>query len=361
MIPIFKPYMPQDIENELIKILNSGQLAYNRYGKEFENSLGAFIENDKIITTTTYNQALLMVLSVLDLKPGDEIIASPVSCLASNQPFAIKGLSIKWIDVNPLTSTMDVSQLKGLISSKTKAIFNNIFCGYAGDLDEVYNIGKEFGIPVIDDCIEGFGTKYKGKYTGNTGADITVFSFQTVRLPNTIDGGALAFKDEEFFEKAKLIRDYGIDRSNFRLPNGEINPDCDITLEGYGATMSEFNSYIGLKQMDKLDELFQIQNRNAESWTSLFNDSNDVKPLNINKNCKPNFWIYGVLAEDKLKFIDEMKKVGYYATGVHVNNNIYSVFNNKIDLPGVNEFMKKFVAIPSGWWITEKIIQNKEW
>lgn len=361
MIPVFKPYMPQGIEKELMEILTSGQLSYGRYGRAFENKLGAFVGNDKIVTTTTYNQALLMVLSILNLKPGDEIIASPVSCLASNQPFAIKGLSIKWIDVDPFTSTMDASQLRGMISPRTKAIFNNIFCGYAGDLDEVYSIGKEFDIPVIDDCIEGYGTKYRNKYTGNTGADITVFSFQTVRLPNTIDGGALVFSDEKRFEKAKLIRDYGIDRSKFRLPNGEINPKCDITLEGYGATMSEFNSYIGLKQLDKLDELFQIQARNADYWTTFFNDRNDVKPLDINENCKPNFWIYGVLAEDKLKFIDEMKKAGYYATGVHINNNIYSVFQNKEDLKGVNDFMNSFVAIPSGWWVDKEQIEKLSW
>lgn len=358
MIPIFKPYMPDINNKELMDILHSGQLAYGRYGKEFENKIGNFIGNDHVVTTTTYNQALLMVLSILNLKQGDEIIASPVSCLASNQPFAIKGLSIKWIDVDPLTGTMDNSKLKNLISSKTRAIFNNIFCGYAGDLDEVYKIGKEFNIPVIDDCIEGFGTKFKGKYTGNTGADITVFSFQTVRLPNTIDGGALIFKDKKLFEKAKLTRDYGIDRSKFRLSNGEINPDCDITLEGYGATMSEFNSYIGLKQMEKLDDLLHNQSFNAEAWSSFFNEKKDVKPLKTDKNCIPNFWVYGVLAEDKLKFIKEMKEKGYYATGVHVNNNIYSVFNNKADLSGVNEFMKKFVAIPSGWWVTE-IVQNK--
>ncbi len=350
MIPIFKPYMPNGIEEELMTILNSGHLAYGKHGREFESKLGAFISNDKIVTATTFNQALLMALSVLDLKPGDEIIASPVSCLASNQPFAIKGLNIKWIDVDPLTSTMDVSQLREMISPKTKAIFNNIFCGFAGDLDEVYAIGKEFGLPVIDDCIEGFGTTYKGKYTGNTGADITVFSFQTVRLPNTVDGGALAFKNEDLYQKAKLIRDYGIDRTNFRLSNGEINPDCDITLEGYGATMSEINSYIGVMQMDELENLFSIQKANAEKWEAFFSDKKDVKALSINSDCSPNYWVYGVLAEDKLAFIQEMKEAGFYATGVHVNNNIYSIFNNKIDLPGVNEFMKKFVAIPSGWW-----------
>lgn len=360
MIPIFKPFMPQDIEKGLMEILYSGQLAYSKYGKAFEKELGSFIRNDKIITTATYNHAILMALSILDLKPGDEIIASPVSCLASNQPFAIKGLTIKWIDVDPLTSTMDTSQLKDLITSNTKAIFNNIFCGFAGDLDEVYSIGKEFGIPVIDDCIEGFGTKYKGKYTGNTGSDITVFSFQAVRLPNTIDGGAIVFKDDNLFEKGKLVRDYGIDRSNFRLPNGEINPDSDINIEGYGATMSEINSFIGLKQMDRLEGLFKTQARNAEYWTNRFNDRTDIRPLHIHEKCSPNYWVYGVLAENKLKFIDEMKTAGYYATGVHINNNIYSVFNNKISLPGVNEFMKKFVALPSGWWVSENIFGNNK-
>lgn len=350
MISIFKPYMPEGIENDLGAILHSGQLAYGKYGREFETELGSFIQNSQIITTATYNQALLMLLSALDLKPADEIIASPVSCLASNQPFAIRGLNIKWIDVDPESSTMDVSLLRNLITPKTKAIFNNIFCGYAGDLEEVYKIGKEFGIPVIDDCIEGFGTKFNGKYTGNTGADITVFSFQTVRLPNTIDGGALVFKDEKLYEKAKLIRDYGIDRSNFRLANGEINPNCDIVLEGYGATMSEINSYIGLKQMRNISSLIQNQKENAQKWNSFFEDRKDAKPLTIHPNCEPNFWVYGVLAEDKLKFIQNMKDAGFYATGVHVNNNIYSVFNNKINLPGVNEFMRKFLAVPSGWW-----------
>ncbi|STD53419.1 UDP-4-amino-4-deoxy-L-arabinose--oxoglutarate aminotransferase [Empedobacter falsenii] len=350
MIPIFKPFMPQGIESELMNILNSGQLAYGKYGREFEGKLASFIGNDNVVTVATYNQALLMVLSILDLKPGDEIIASPVSCLASNQPFAIKGLSVKWIDVDPTTSTMDISKLRRMITSKTKAIFNNIFCGFAGDLDEVYKIGKEFGLPIIDDCIEGFGTQYKGNYTGNTGADITVFSFQTVRLPNTVDGGALVFKDKNLYDKAKLIRDYGIDRTTFRLPNGEINPDCDITLEGYGATMSETNSYIGVQQMDELPKLFSIQQENAEQWDAFFVDRTDVNPISIFKDCNPNFWVYGVLAENKLDFIQLMKDSGYYATGVHVNNNIYSVFGNKVDLPGVNEFMKKFVAIPSGWW-----------
>lgn len=351
MVPIFKPYMPENLSQGINEILYSGQLAFGKYGKEFEKTLSIFIDNPKILTTATYNHALLIVLSVLGLKPGDEIIASPVSCLASNQPFAVKGLKIKWVDVDPQSGMIDVAHLKNIVSMETKAIFNNLFCGYAGELDEVYKMGKEFGIPVIDDCIEAFGTEYKGKKTGNTGADMTVFSFQTVRLPNTIDGGAISFNNDEYFKKAQIVRDYGIERSNFRLENGEINPNCDISIEGYGATMSEINSYIGIHQMKEINSLLGKQNENANKWDLFFSEQSNSKRLKINKNVNPNFWVYGVLANNKTAFLEEMKTKGFNTTGVHINNNIYSVFKNNDSLLGVNEFMKNFVAIPSGWWV----------
>ncbi|MFX9003731.1 DegT/DnrJ/EryC1/StrS family aminotransferase, partial [Acinetobacter baumannii] len=96
MIPIFKPYMPTDILPELENILYSGQLAYGKYGKLFESELAKFIGNPHVISVNSYNQAMLLALSVLNLNPGDEVIASPVSCLASNQPFVIKGLKVIW-------------------------------------------------------------------------------------------------------------------------------------------------------------------------------------------------------------------------------------------------------------------------
>lgn len=343
--------MPEGIETEISEILYSGQLAYGKNGKEFEAKLSEYLGNSNILTTATYNQALLMVLSVLDLKPGDEIIASPVSCLASNQPFAVKGLKIIWADINPHSGMVDVENIKNQITGKTKAIFNNLFCGYAGELDEVYKIGAEHGIPVVDDCIEAFGTAYKNHKTGNTGADISVFSFQTVRLPNTIDGGALSFKNEALFEKAKKIRDYGIDRTKFRTDKGEISADCNIELEGYGATMSEINSLIGLKQMTEINSLLEVQRKNAAVWDNFFKSYSGAKSLNISRNVIPNYWVYGVLADDKPAFIDEMRAKGFYATGVHINNNIYSVFKNDTVLPRVSEFISKYVALPSGWWI----------
>ena len=353
MIPIFKPYMPTDILPELENILYSGQLAYGKYGKLFESELAKFIGNPYVISVNSYNQAMLLALSILNLNSGDEVIASPVSCLASNQPFVIKGLKVIWADVDPNTGALCVEDVKKRITSKTKAIFHNHFCGYLGDVIVINQLAKEHGLWVVDDCIEAFGTEHNAQKTGNLGADLTVFSFQTVRLPNTVDGAAISFSSKELYEKAILMRDYGIDRKNFRTSTGEINANCDISLEGYGATLSEINSYIGLKQMDNLPTLLNKQRNNAINWNNRIQEIPSIKPLSLISDTKPNYWVFGVLCENKEKALENFRKENWYATGVHINNNIYSVFNNFETLNGVNEFMSKFLALPCGWWVEE--------
>lgn len=353
MIPIFKPYMPERITEELEKILYSGNLAFGKYGKQFEETIKAYLNSKNVLTISSYNHALLIVLSALGLKPGDEIIASPVSCLASNQPFAVKGLRVIWADVEPSTGTMDVEDVKRKISKKTSAIFHNHYCGYLGYIDEINAIGQEYGIPVIDDCIEAFGSELNGRKTGDLGSDISVFSFQTVRLPNTIDGGALVFKKKELCDRAKLIRDYGIDRASFRNELNEINVDCDIKLEGYGGLMSEINSLIGLKQMSNISSLLERQRKNAKKWDQILLEKKGIKSLKLTPNSLPNYWVYGTIADNRNNTIKEFRKFGYYATSVHINNNIYSIFNNKKELKGVDEFIDHFVALPCGWWIND--------
>jgi len=354
MIPIYKPYMPENIIPGINEILYSGQLGFGKYGRTFETKLQNFIGCEFILSVSSYNVAMQIVLATLGLQYGDEVIASPVSCLASNQPFAVKGLKVVWADVNPKTGTMCPDEVKSKITKKTKAIFHNHFCGYLGNIDEINAIGKAYGIPVVDDGIEAFGSQYKGNRLGNVGTDVTVFSFQTVRLPNTIDGGAIVFKDKVLYEKALLIRDYGIDRSFFRDIEGEINPECDIKLEGFGGLMSELNSYIGLKQMEDIENLLRIQKKNAAVWDEKFTNQSTIVPLVNTQDTSPNYWVYGTMCQNKREAIKDFKESGFYATGVHINNNIYSVFNNKNFLIGVKEFMNHFVAIPSGWWFDNK-------
>lgn len=349
MIPLFKPYMPEQLP-EIDNILHSGNLAYGRWGREFESRLGQYVGNNQILATNSFNSAYQVAITTLGLQLGDEVIGSPMTCLASNQPYATQHVNLVWADVEPNTGMLDVEDVRRKISTRTKAILLNHFCGYVGYVDEILALAKEKGLYVIEDAIEGFGSEYKGKRVGNLGADVTVYSFQTVRLPNTIDGGAVSFKDKALYEKAVLVRDYGIDRPRFRDDLKEISPLCDIALPGYGATPSEINSYVGCLQMESITGLLEAQQGQAQKWEELLLREGE-KPVDIVPGTKPNYWVFGVLAKQKKSFLEAWRTKGYYASGVHLPNSYYSVFGRQSDLRGVQDFYSHYVALPCGWWM----------
>ena len=349
MIPLFKPYMPQTLP-ELETILHSGALAYGKWGREFEKRLGEYIGNNQILVTNSFNAASQVLLTTLGLAPDDEVIGSPMTCLASNQPFATHGVKVVWADIEPTTGMLDVDDVRKKINPKAKAVLMNHFCGYVGYVDDLRKLCSEYGLYLIEDAIEGFGSEYKGRKVGNLGADATVYSFQTVRLPNCIDGGAVSFADAALFEKARKVRDYGIDRPSFRDDMGEISPLCDISLPGYGATPSDVNSYVGCLQMEQIDRLIAMQRQQAQRWAALL-DSPDVSPLSLVSGTSPNYWVYGVLAKHKRQFMEDWRSKGYYASGVHLPNTFYSVFGQQGGLKGVSDFYSHYVALPCGWWM----------
>lgn len=342
--------MPKELP-ELNHILYSGQLAYGSYARKFERELAGYIGIDEVVCTNSFNSAYLVLIKTLDLKPDDEVIASPMCCLASSQPFAVSGVKLKWADIDPATGTLDPQSVASLITSKTKAIVHNHFCGYVGYVEEIRTLAHSYGVCLIDDVSEAFGSEWMGLKAGNWGADATVYSFQTVRLPNSIDGGGLSFKDTKHIERAKLIRDYGIDRSKFRDDIGEIWRGCDINIPGFGALPSDVNCYIGSRSLKQTDNLVTQQRQNAKLWMETL-PSHLARPIMPLYNTEPNYWIFGVLAENKRNFIDFIRlKRKFYASSVHLPNNYYSLFSNQYELSGVTEFHRHFVALPSGWWI----------
>ena len=131
MIPLYKPYMPKELP-ELESILQSGVLNYSRWGREFETQLRSFIGNENVLTTNTYSNAIWIALATLGLKPGDEVLASPMACLVSNQPLVTYGLKVKWVDIDPLVGTLSPDAVEKAITPNTKVIYHNHFCGYVG-------------------------------------------------------------------------------------------------------------------------------------------------------------------------------------------------------------------------------------
>ena len=349
MIPLFKPYMPAGIEEPLRDVLYSGKLAFGANGRAFEQALNAYLGTENAVVVNSFGSAMEVVLDVYGIGAGSEVIMSPMTCLRSSQPIACRGAQVVWADIDPDFGVVSPESVREKITSHTKLIINYHHLGYVGFCDEINRIGAEFGIPVLEDCLDGIGGEYRGKKVGTLG-DAAVISFDAVRLPNAIEGGAVVFRDAEKAAVARLKRDLGVDRKHYRDENNEIYPGCDISMTGYACTMSDVNALVALKQMPELDSLLDHRHRNAKRWAELLAGRRDCRMLGVVPETLPNHWVAGILTDRKIDLMREFRDKGVYASGVHLQNNHYSVFENHEVLPGVEDFYRRFLALPTGWW-----------
>lgn len=359
MVPLHKVFMPDNIDEGLSEVLYSGKLSYGNFSIKFENQLRNFVGNQKILSIS--GNSVQFALQLLNIKEGDEVIASPMSCLMTTQPINLSGAKIKWCDIDPNTGTLEPDELIKNITTKTKAIIHFHWAGYPGYIDEINKIGKLYGIPIIEEASAAFGSEYKGNKVGNTGSDIVCYSFGPVRLPNTIDGSGISFGNQELFDKAKVFRDLGIDRTVFRDDLGEISKNYDVEHVGTNATLNELSGYIGSRQMESIENLLEAQQKNGKSWFSKLNHNKEVNFLCNRYEIKPNFWVFSFnIKNGRDALLNTFRENGYYASKIHIRNDIYSVFNacSKRELIGVNEFSRTQLNVPSGWWVDNVDLQN---
>lgn len=353
MLDLFQPHMPKSLEG-LEGILRSGKLSGGAHVKGFERAVGGFLGCDNVLAVNSFNSAWYIALRALGLEPGDEVILSPVACLASALPLVAFGQRIVWADVDVKTGTLDPRDVERTIQAHphVKAIAHNHFCGYPGLVDDILDVASRYGVAVIDDGIEAFGSRYKERLIGSAGADATVFSLGPVRMPNTIEGGIVCFARFDAYEKAMLLRDCGVDRRRFRDDLSEIDPRCDIELPGIAACMNEPAGFLGERQMEELPQLIGRQRQNAE----LLHEACGVANIGTlgRRGIDPNYWVFGTLVENKRAAIARLREAGFNASGVHADLSSYSVFGRmQRQLLGAASFVASFLALPCGWWVDD--------
>ena len=193
-IQLFKVFMSENAAPEVAKVLNSGYIGQGEKVEQFESKLQDFFMKDYIVTLNSGTSGLHLALDLLKkssgkwpgLEDGDEVLATSLTCTASNFPILANNLNIKWVDVDPTTLNMDLDDLSRKISPKTKAIMLVHWGGYPNDLDRIKEIQNKcfelygFKPAVIEDGAHSFGSKYKGKYIGNHG-NMTMYSLQAIK------------------------------------------------------------------------------------------------------------------------------------------------------------------------------------
>ena len=364
-IQLFKVHMAPTAAEEVAKVLNSGYIGQGPKVDEFEDQLKDYFDHDFVQTVNSGTSALHMALHLLKkpnnkwpgIQEGDEVLATALTCTASNFPILANGLKIKWVDIDPTTLNIDLDDLARKITPKTKAIILVHWGGYPNDLDKIKQIQEQaeelygFKPAVIEDGAHSFGSKYKGKNIGTHG-NLTMYSLQAIKHITSIDGGLLLSPHQELHRRGKLIRWYGIDRDSNRK---DFRCEADIEEWGFKFHMNDVCATVGMENLKHAAELIKKHQANAAYYDKHLKDIKGVTLLDRHKGHESAFWIYTILVDNREGFYKWMKECNIVVSQVHERNDKHSCVKDfKSNLPTLDKTIGKIVSIPVGWWVTKE-------
>lgn len=355
MIPLHKVFIPDNIDPlmlDLRSVISSGWVGEGPKVQQFESEISSFVGSSNVTALNSCTSALQLALRLAGVEPGDEVITTPMTCMATNLPILLAGAKPVWADIDPLTGNISVDSIKKCITSNTKAIMIVHWGGYPCDLNEINTLARANGIKVIGDSAHALGSTYLDLNIGAY-SDFSCYSFQAIKHINTGDGGLLVSKNSEDQERARALKWFGINREKRQI-NAYGIAEWDVVEPGYKYHMNDIAATLGLAQLPYLKNIIEQRISNATKYKSAFANLSRIKLLSESNDRKSSYWLFTVLVDDQIGFIARLSEKGISSSIVHSRNDRSSVFSNFIsdNLPGVDKFSKSMVCIPVGPWLS---------
>lgn len=349
-IPLFKVFMSEDVDKPLLEILHSGFIGEGPKVLEFEESLKKHLQTENVLTTNSGTSALHLAYHLTRRKDKIKIITSPITCTATNNPIIHNNMEIIWADVDPITGNVTSDTIREAYENDVAGISIIHWGGNPCDVKDIANFAKLKHVKLIEDGAHSLGMTYNNKPFGYY-SDFAVHSFQAIKHITAGDGGCLICKSKEDYERAKLLRWYGIDRT---IREGiDLRCELDIPEAGYKFHMNDLAATIGNENFKHLDEILNKHRENARYYNEMFEGK--IQFAQENSNGKASYWLYTIHVNNRDELMQKLKEEGIMSSKVHSRNDTHTMFKEfKRDLPGVESFNKTHLCIPVGWWVTEE-------
>jgi dTDP-4-amino-4,6-dideoxygalactose transaminase len=358
MIPLLKVFMSPNVDKPLLDVIHSGWIGEGPKVQEFEANLKAYSGNAYLVTVNTGTSALHLAYHIA-LYPNDrkgyrnsnesEIISTPVTCTATNTPIINNGAKIVWADVDPITGSISPEDVERKITKYTKAVVMVHWGGNPCDMEKINLVAEAYGIKVIEDAAHAMGMEYKGNKIGKF-SDFTACSLQAIKHITSTDGGILFLKIGKDFERAKLLRWYGIDRTV--REDIDLRCEVDVPEAGYKFHMNDVCAVIGNENFKHLNWIIAKHRENAAFYNEAFKGYSAITTIPENPDGKATYWLYTFHVNNRDELMVKLKKEGIMSSKVHARNDTHSMFAEfRAELPGVERFNSTHLCIPVGWWV----------
>ena len=300
-IPISQPTLHGNEKKYVNDCLDTNWISGGKYVNAFEEQFADFCQAKHAISVANGTVALHVALLGLGIEAGDEVIVPDLTYIASANSVMYCNAKPIFVDVDPVTWTIDPQDITRKLTNRTKAIMPVHLYGHPADMTPILEIARANNIAIIEDAAEAHGAEYNGQRTGSLG-DIAAFSFYGNKIITTGEGGMVVTNDDELASRVRLLKGQGMDpQRRYWFP-----------VIGYNYRMTNLQAAIGLAQLERIDSFIERRIEIAEWYADELQDVELELPVEA-EWAKNVFWLYALVLPDHIDrdlFMQQMEERG---------------------------------------------------
>jgi dTDP-4-amino-4,6-dideoxygalactose transaminase len=292
-----------EVRDAIDRVLESSHFVLGPEVKAFEEEFAAYCQTDHSVGVNTGTSALHLAMLAAGIGPGDEVITIPFTFVATAAAVAYAGATPVFVDIDPVSYTMDPSKIEAAITPRTKAILPVHLYGQVADMDPIREIARRHGLIVIEDAAQAHGAEYRGRRAGSLG-DIGCFSFYPGKnLGAYGEGGAITTNNAEYARRVRMLRDWGTEQKYHH------------ELKGYNFRLEEIQAAILRVKLRHLEDWTEARRMRAGDYDELLASSALGIPRQMDY-ARHVYHVYAVRTKDRAAAQHAFQAAGVQ-TGIH--------------------------------------------
>ena len=368
-IPLAKPTLGPEEEQAVIDALRSGWLTSGPHVQAFETAFAETVSAPCAVGVSSCTAALHLCLAHLGLRPGDEIITSPLTWASTGNTMLNMGAKVVFADIRRDSLNIDPDAIERAITDRTRAIMPVHLAGRPCDLDAIYAVADKHGVAVVEDAAHALGAAYKGIPIGSFG-QYTCFSFYAIKNITTMEGGIITVKDTDAAGHLRLLAANGMQATAWeRYGRSAAASPAQVVEPGYKYLMGNVSAAMGVEQLKKFASFKAARRRIAGLYQAVLADLDEVVLPEAPDDCAHAWHLYIIrLRLDKLsKTRDEIAAAlrrenvgtGVHFLGLHLHQYYRQVLRIKPeDLPEATAASYEVLSLPLHPQMTDKNVHE---
>jgi len=353
-IPLARPDITPAEIDAVVAVMKTPHLSLGPKLAEFETAFARYCGTQYAVAISSGTAALHLCMAAIGIRPGDEVISTPFSFVASSNCILFEGGRPVFVDIDPDTWNIDPARIEAAVTPRTRAIIPVDVFGQPADMDPILAVARKHGLRVVEDSCEALGARYHGRRAGALG-DVGVFGFYPNKQITTGEGGMIVTNDEPIARVARSMRNQGRGEGAGWLTHERL---------GYNFRLSDINCALGLAQLRRIDEILARRARVAEMYLQRLAGDDRLRTQKIIPGVEMSWFVFVVRLADRYAEADRDRIMGElrarnigcnrYFTPIHLQPYMRERFGFKPgDFPVCEAVAARTIALPFYGTMTE--------